>query len=620
MLRDPFYRQIIEHLSGSLDPELFEQCAADILRQDFPTLVPIRGGRDAGMDGAIADGTGEAFPLICTTSKDVIGNLTKNLNSYLGNGGLRRKTVLATSQQLTPTKRKNLEKRAQELDFTLIQVYDQAAMADRLYYNERWCRELLNLTGEPSPLSIIPRTTRPLLNIPLVGRNKDLEWLRKTGGDRLLVGQPGSGKTFLIQILAKEGRALFVVRKAITVLTSAIRTQKPKALIVDDSHLDIDFLVELSHLREEVGATFEIIATCWPGARDRVSGALNLASTKIHSLDLLTRDEIVEVVKLAGIHGPVELVREIVNQAQGKPGLAATLVYLCLNGDVQKVALGDALSVSIRSSFEPLVGKEASTILAAFAVGGNSGMSIDVVAAALGSAKSKVHSIVTDLASGGVIAEISRLNTLSVAPAALRFALVRDVFYAGPKSLDASKLIENASSLEDVIITLIGAKARGAIIPPEFLLDLLERSKSTNAWESYAWSGREEANTTLSRHPELLKQIAQAALRNTPERVIPALLKAAKGDERALHSNPDHPLRKISDWVQSGRPGTGEPFRRRRLLLEVILNVLSKSEDQYTTLRALPLIFSLKYEAHSTDPGRGMTVTLTHGVVTADEA
>ena len=167
---------------------------------------------------------------------------------------------------------------------------------------------------------IIPRTTRPLLNIPLVGRNKDLEWLRKTGGDRLLVGQPGSGKTFLIQILAKEGRALFVVRKAITVLTSAIRTQKPKALIVDDSHLDIDFLVELSHLREEVGATFEIIATCWPGARDRVSGALNLASTKIHSLDLLTRDEIVEVVKLAGIHGPVELVREIVNQAQGKPG------------------------------------------------------------------------------------------------------------------------------------------------------------------------------------------------------------------------------------------------------------------------------------------------------------
>lgn len=63
MTRVPFYRSIIGRLDGRLDPELFEQCAADLLRAIYPTLVPIRGGTDAGMDGAIADGEGEPFPL-----------------------------------------------------------------------------------------------------------------------------------------------------------------------------------------------------------------------------------------------------------------------------------------------------------------------------------------------------------------------------------------------------------------------------------------------------------------------------------------------------------------------------------------------------------------------------
>ena len=56
MVGDPFYEAIVDRLSGALDPNLFEACAVDLLRKEFPTLVPIRGGDDAGMDGAIADG------------------------------------------------------------------------------------------------------------------------------------------------------------------------------------------------------------------------------------------------------------------------------------------------------------------------------------------------------------------------------------------------------------------------------------------------------------------------------------------------------------------------------------------------------------------------------------
>ena len=134
MIRDPFYRRIIEGLGGRLDPELFEQCASDVLRHWHPTLIPIRGGGDAGMDGAVADGQGPAFPLICTTGKDVIGNLTRSLDSYVGSGGKRRNVIMATSRQLTPKRRRNLEKRAEEKGFVLVQLYDQAAIADRLYH------------------------------------------------------------------------------------------------------------------------------------------------------------------------------------------------------------------------------------------------------------------------------------------------------------------------------------------------------------------------------------------------------------------------------------------------------------------------------------------------------
>src|SRR5262245_36556697 len=126
MIRDPFYQDIIRGLSGRIDPELFERCAAALLRPIYPTLVPIRGGTDAGMDGAIADEKCLPFPLVCTTSKNVVGNLRRSLLSYKKQGGTRKVAVVATSQELTQRRRKNLEKAAKKLGFTLLQIHTQA--------------------------------------------------------------------------------------------------------------------------------------------------------------------------------------------------------------------------------------------------------------------------------------------------------------------------------------------------------------------------------------------------------------------------------------------------------------------------------------------------------------
>jgi hypothetical protein len=114
MTRDHFYQQILAGLRARLDPELFERCAAALLRTIYPTLVPVRGGSDAGMDGACADGDGPAFPLITTVDGDVIGNLRKNLQAYMTDGRTRRHALLATSQEISSRRRKNLEDAAAE--------------------------------------------------------------------------------------------------------------------------------------------------------------------------------------------------------------------------------------------------------------------------------------------------------------------------------------------------------------------------------------------------------------------------------------------------------------------------------------------------------------------------
>lgn len=433
-MRDPFYLKIVGGLQGDLDPDVFEACAADLLLDEWPTLVPIQGGSDSGMDGAVADGIGEPFPLVTTTSKDVIGNLTRNLSKYKEEGGKRRKAILATSTLLTARREQNLKDRASELGFTLVQVYSQPALASRLYRSPRWCRELLNLSGDPSPRSVVPKSDRPLREQPLLGRDEDLEWLENVEQDSLLVGQPGVGKTFLLHRFAVEGCGLFAVSEDRGELAGAVREQQPKVIIVDDAQVHLDLVRNLRQLRTDTGASFSILATCWPNDEKNVSGALNLLSSDIRTLEPLTRDVMVEVVKGVGIYRPNELIREILNQAEGRPGLAVTLARLCLQGDIQRVFTGDALSRSFLNFFNRAVGERAGQILAAFSVGGDAGLPINLVAATLGLSPVEVQTAVVKLAAGGVVLDRGK-QLLSVRPAALRHTLVRDVFFNGSFSL-----------------------------------------------------------------------------------------------------------------------------------------------------------------------------------------
>jgi hypothetical protein len=184
---------------------------------------------------------------------------------------------------------------------------------------------LLGLTGVPSALSAVPLTRRPLINIGVVDHEDELSWLREQGGDRLLVGPSGSGKTFPLYTLVLEGWGLFLVGVDPTEIAAAVRDREPGVVIVDDAHLDPERLVELRRLRDEMGAEFSIVATAWKGEVDPVVETLGISGSKVRELELLERDEIVRVVEESGVPGPLWLVRDIVDQAEGKPGLAVTL-------------------------------------------------------------------------------------------------------------------------------------------------------------------------------------------------------------------------------------------------------------------------------------------------------
>ena len=480
MIRDPFYRQIVERLDDRLDPELFERCATDLLRQDLPGLVPIRGGSDAGMDGAIADGGGEAYPLVCTTGESVIGNLTRSLDSYLSKGGARRRVALATSRYLTPQKRRNLQQRAKEKGFELLQVFDQVAFADRLYRDPAWCHALLSLTGTPSALSAVPLTRRPLLGIEVVGREEELTWLRETDGDRVLVGVSGSGKTFLLYTLVLEGRGLFLVSDDRTEIAEAIRSRRPGIVIADDAHLSPERLVELRRLREETGADFSIVATAWKGEEDPVIEALGVPVLKTRQLGLLSRDEIVRVIEESGVRGPSWLIRDVVDQAEGRPGLAVTLSQMCLQGGAREVALGEHLLRYTVEAFGRLVGQGTTQVLAAFDLGGEAGMSRSLVSRELGMSTLELHSAVTQLAVGGVV-DKARLGprglgglgmdghpdweNLAVRPPNLRYALVRDVFFGETPPLTYDALLAAAPDASEAARTLVRSAGYGAKIP-----------------------------------------------------------------------------------------------------------------------------------------------------------
>lgn len=616
--RDPYHNAILAALNGHLDPEEFEACVAVLLSEIYPTLTPVRGGADDGFDGAITDGNRPPFPLVTTTGTDARGNLRRNLKRAHNASGKLTKAVFASSRRLTPSTRADLKKIAAEFGIRALQIHDQDWMANALYRDPGWAKKLLNVTGKPSALTLIPHTSRLLLGDQIIGRQQELQALRDIKRDLILVGGPGSGKTFLLSALAREDLALFLASDSQEEIANSVRSQRPRAIIVDDAHLQTERIPFLTRLRQEIEADYKIIAVSWPGKLQTAKSAFGVASFDVIELPLIDADTMVEVVRSVGLSGPNGLIASIVHQSEGRPGLAATLAHLCLRGSALDVVSGQALVDDLLPNLVRVVGEDPARLLACFSLGGAEGVSIEFVAKHLSRPLDQVSTILAGLAAAGVIREGVTRNSISVWPEHLRWILVKDVFFSGPGSFAYEPFIEQASSQQQAVMTLIGARSRGAAIPE--LEDLVERNSSTELWGSFASLGVSEARYVVRSHRELVAEIAPILLEECAEEVLPILLSAAIGDDRRLNSSPDHPLRRIEEWVT---PPSSQAMQRDDRSAALIAAVRRwwrehRSEGEQVgniAIRAFSFAFAPSWESTEADPGYGRTITFSSGIV-----
>lgn len=623
MNHDPLFRAILERLDEDLNDKLFELFAVDVVRQEFPSAVPVLGGSDAGLDGAVGRVDAPRVPIIATTSDRVRDNVRRNLLTYqlewkaLGGG-----VVVATSARLTPRRQKAVNDLVVQLGFHMVQLYERQAVAERLYHAPRWRLELLGLPGDPPALTQLPpRVIAPPL-IPLVGRDEDLTWLEETRGDRLLLAPPAAGKTTVLEGFSQNHKAFFVTTANAGQIADEVRQLEPHALIVDDAHARPEVLDELIRMRSSTGARFDIIATAWSGFHDDVRRRLELPASQLRELRLLQRTEIAQVIRAIGVTGPNWLVKSVLDQADGRVGLAVSLARLCLVGDVKEVVTGDALLRFVRS-LDAVAGESLAGSLAPFSVGGRDGLVMEQVAQALGQSILDLRAELARIGSTGFIRSQTShggRRTIVVEPPALREALVRAVFFDEVPTLDIDPFASLAEWPCGVARTLVGARRQGGRVPARLLQEWLERCNDTEAWQEYAYLGSPEASWVLDRHPAFVVDLHNSLLARIPERAVPALLDTAIGDQRELHSSPDHGLRILHDWVKEGRPGSGEGVIRRVTLIEQTLMWAGHEESRSELAQhALMLALDPDFLDRTLDPITENAVTLRWSILAKDE-
>ena len=610
---DSHHRLILEGFEGRLDPEVFEACAVELVREDGWPVVQVRGGKDDGFDGSVADGFGEPFPLIVTTGRNPVQNLKQSLERVKDTGWRANRAIFVTSRPITGGMRRRLRDAARAVDFSLVQTYGQDDLAYRLYRNPDWCNRLLGVTGRPHALSVFPRTSRPILGDAVYGREREMQWLMNRQRDCLLVGGPGSGKTFMLQSLALQGQALFLVDGDREQVANDLRELKPCAVIIDDAHTRPDLINSFAQLRQEVGLDVRIIATSWPFEAELVQNALRISSEDVVVIDSIDADVMVEIIKACGIKGPNELIAEIRKQAEGRPGLAATLARLCLAGDIKQVVSGEALLNELVPGLNRMLNSDARRLLAPFALAGHGGISQANVAQYLGISTLEISEKLALLAAAGLVRERPN-RAVSVEPEPMRWILVRDVFFGGAGSLDHRPLLDDIHDQDDALQTLIGAHSWGAQVS-DLVFDI-ERSSSPILWAKYAELGVEEVEYVIATHPELITEIAQAALFYVPDTVIPRLLDNVGKGDYDLGFRSGGPTTELRRWALQIPPTAeiDEVFHRRATLVRATERWWQQTRDHDTAIRMMCIALTPKLEYSAVDPGAGTTLNIVRGV------
>ena len=152
----------------------FEDCAAALIGNDYPGLVPVTGGTDHGLDAELVKPNCQVLGLIITSSRTWEG-AKKSLRGSLKSAQDHKKrvdqVVVANLVEVNRQKRIKLAAIAREFNCDLIQIYDRPWFANALRDDPDWRRKILHIEGGAFSLSRAPRGARPDDHqLPTVGR------------------------------------------------------------------------------------------------------------------------------------------------------------------------------------------------------------------------------------------------------------------------------------------------------------------------------------------------------------------------------------------------------------------------------------------------------------------
>ena len=615
---DPLRQEISDALLRPLDEKVFEDCAWALLSRIYPNLMPMPGGDDQGYDGAAISIYGPSLPLICTVSPypNARSNLRMSLKRVRQSGSTATRALFATPRPLTNPQRRKLEEIAGTVGFETVTLFEHDWFREQLWRDDSWRLDLLGITGRPSALSPIPKGVRIGGPTKLVGRDDLLGQLLTLKGDVVLSGQPGVGKTALLENLCAQDWGYFLVDSDREAIANGVRRLNPLRIIVDDAHFSPDALAELQHLRAELQIPFEIVATSWPARADTVSG--QLGNAQLVEIPLLSLDDIAAIVRSVGIQGPPELIQRIVNQARGRAGLATTLAQLCISGRALDVAQGDALLKDTVSRYQALLGRNNALLLSVISLAGDRGVDENTLQSVLRLNRLDLTELLQGLAQGGVVEEIAGKDTewprLIVQPEALRYASVYDQFFKATGAPPVWSIVEAFPDPTCAALPLIGAVHRGAAINRDRLRKLISQGPNERVVSAYARLGRNEAKFCLAATPQYSRQIAVEVLEFATDLAVPILLDMAATDTRALDIIPDYLRGQIQDVMSTSQ----NVIERRRAVVGSVIDWLAESGNVEIALIAFKSALNVGWEDIRPEPGSGHTITIRHGLLNLD--
>jgi DNA-binding transcriptional ArsR family regulator len=539
-------QRIADALSGHVDPELFEQCSWDLLLPVYPGLAPIPGGYDFGRDADIHAGYGTAR-LLATTASDVRRNMTKSLDSLKAAGLDTAHLVVATNQRLSGRRLAGLTALARKRGVARVDVFEREAWVSRLYHDPRWRLRLLGLGGEPTAIVDVPLELDLSggRSVPLLGRTDELNRLLSERADWVILGVAGCGKTRLVAELPGVG---FVIDAPITAIADDVRTGGYEYLVVDDADRRAGLLRALVELRRSEALSFRLIGTTWP--EHVTSLGDELVKSERLELPLLERGEVDAISTSVGVTS-YYVRRDILEQAEGRPGWAFALARMARDGDVASLTSGRGLMDEVerflrRSGLATALGLIAHVAI----LGSLEPEEYGQLAAYLGVPRLTLEEQISRLTRAG-LAESVR-GELAVRPEALRQALVAHWFFADeiPRSIE-DVLSSWPSHADEVIRSTIQAAGLGAPGARTKTLQLIKQRKLSRPNLRHAAAIDESvARAVIDGTPasSAMRDIYEvAARRYALSGAVKALLDLGMSDDRPRHSHPDHPLRIVSE-------------------------------------------------------------------------